>query len=169
MNQEIAGLNVQAVVDYLAQQPEVVAAALFGSVARNQANNLSDVDIAVLLDPDLELETSIERQLELMVALDEFAAPEVQVTLLNRAAPMLAYQAIRHRMLLYERDRFERVAFEVRTMKRYFDVKPRLAFHNRALFKQIREVGLGGRAKRHSRTVEAAQRIDERLGRVAGR
>jgi len=35
--------------DILADQPDVLAAYLFGSVARRQANTLSDLDIAVLL------------------------------------------------------------------------------------------------------------------------
>lgn len=154
---------------FLAQQGDVVAAYLFGSVARHQATDLSDVDIAVLLAPELNPEASVERQLQLMVALDDFADREVEVTVLNRASPLLAYQVIRDGFLLYERNRLERVAFEVYAMKVYFDVKPMLDFHSHVLMKQIREVGLGGRARHHSRTLEAAQRIRERLGRATDR
>jgi uncharacterized protein len=154
---------------YLAQQADVVVAYLFGSVARGQANSRSDVDLAVLLDPNLGSEACLERQLQLMVALDDFADREVQVTLLNRASPLLAYQVIRDGFLLYERNQAGRVAFEVHTMKVYFDVKPMLDFHSQVLMKQIREAGLGGRARRHSRTLEAAQRIRERLDRATDR
>ena len=154
---------------YLARQTDIVAAYLFGSVARGQTHALSDVDIAVLLDPDIDRQTSVERQLELMVMLDDIADREVQVTLLNRAPPLLAYQVIRDGILLYERSRHERIAFEVRTMKVYFDFKPRLEFFNQTLLKRIQEVGLGGRAKRRSRTLDAARRIRERLDRAAKR
>ncbi|MBE9513425.1 MAG: nucleotidyltransferase domain-containing protein [Chloroflexi bacterium] len=169
MKQGTPSVDMPAITLYLIQQGDVIAAYLFGSVARDQASHLSDVDIAVLLDPDLGLEESVERQLQLMVALDDFADREVQVTVLNRASSLLAYQVVRDGILLYERNRLDRIAFEVRAMKIYFDVKPLLDFHSQALLKRIREVGLDGRARRGSRTLEAAQRIRERLAGAPGR
>jgi hypothetical protein len=50
---------------------------------------------------------------------------EVQLTLLNHAPPLLAYQVIREGVLLHQ--------FQVKAMKEYFDVQPMLAFHNDAL------------------------------------
>jgi len=164
-----ASIDQQAMRAYLAEQDDLVVAYLFGSVARGQANHLSDVDIAVLLDAELEMEAAVERQLQLMVAMDDMADREVQVTLLNHATPLLAYQVVREGILLYERSRQERIRFEVRVMKIYFDVKPMIDFHNRALLRRIQETGLDGRTRRDSATIEAAQRIHHRLGRVAGR
>jgi predicted nucleotidyltransferase len=149
MRQGPPSVDRQAMTLYFAQQRDVVAAYLFGSVARGQAGHLSDVDIAILLDSDLGSEESVERQLQLMVELDDFVDREVQVTILNRAAPLLAYRVIRDGILLHEQSRPERVAFKVRTMKVYFDVKSLLDFHSQALLKQIREVGLSGRKKPH--------------------
>lgn len=163
MARETPNIDRQTIVEYLTQQTDVVAAYLFGSVARNQASHLSDVDIALLLDPDLDPEVSVERQLQLMVALDDFADREVQITLLNQASPMLAYQVVKDGILLYERDRAERIAFEIHTLKIYFDLKPRLEFHTQHLLGQIREAGLGRRTRRDSRTLEAAERIRQRL------
>jgi predicted nucleotidyltransferase len=65
----------------------LVVAYLFVSMARGQATHLSDVDIGVLFVPGMDTETSVERQLELMVALDDLADREIQVTVLNRAPP----------------------------------------------------------------------------------
>ena len=154
---------------YLAQQEDVIAAYLFGSVARDQAGRCSDVDVAVLLDSGLGPEESVERQLELMVALDDFADREVQVTVLNRAPPSLAYQVIREGILLHERNRPQRIAFEVHSTRVYFDFKPFLERYNQALLKQIQEGGLDGRARYRSRALEAAQRIRERLAGTAER
>lgn len=160
-------IDLQAIKAFFAGQPEVIVAYLFGSVARGQANPLSDIDIAILLDPGLESEISIERQLHFMAALEDFTDREVQVTILNRVSPTFAYQAIREGILLYERDRQERVDFQVRLMKTCFDIQPMLEFHNQTLLNRIREVGLD-RAKRHSpRTLEAAERIRERLARAS--
>ena len=141
---------------------------LFGSVARGQATHLSDVDIAVLFVPGLDTETSVERQLDLMVALDDLADREVQVTILNRAPPLLAYHVIRDGIRLYERNPVERVAFEVRTMKMYFDLKPMIEFHRQTLMTQIQEAGLG-RNRHHPGTLEAARRLRERLAGASGR
>jgi predicted nucleotidyltransferase len=162
------GIDLPATTGYFARQGDVVAAYLFGSVARGQASPLSDVDIAVLLDPELGMEAAVERQLQLMLALDDYADREVQVTVLNHVPPLLAYQVVREGLLLHERSRLERIAFEVRAMKVYFDVKPMLDFHSQALLRQIQEVGLG-RAKRDSRTLEAARRIRQRLEGAARR
>ena len=151
------------ITDYLSKQPDIVLAYLFGSVARGQADSMSDVDIAVLLEPDLTGEAALERQLELMLALDDFSEREVQVTLLNQAPPVLAFQVIREGLLLYERSRLDKINFEVLVMKRYADLKPMLQFFKQTLFKQIREEGLGRRKRRSGRTLEAAQRIQERL------
>jgi predicted nucleotidyltransferase len=159
-------VDTKAMAAYLARQPAVVAAYLFGSVAHGRADRLSDVDIAVLFDERLGAEESVERQLRFMGDLEVYADREVQVVILNQAPPLLAYQVVRHGILLYERGRTERIAFEVRTRKVYFDLKPMLDFHTQALFKNIKEVGLSGRRKRRSGALEAARRVHQRLTRT---
>jgi hypothetical protein len=156
-------------VAYLTEQSNVVAAYLFGSAARRQATHLSDVDIAVLLDAEIDTESSVEQQVDLMIALEKFASHEVQVTILNRAPPLLAYQVIRDGVLLYERDETERVAFEVNVMKVYFDLKPVFEFHRQALIKRIQEEGLGRQTGHSTGTLEAAKRLRERLTGTAER
>ena len=165
----VLSMDLLAINAALAQQDDVVAAYLFGSLARDQANPLSDVDLAVLLTPDLGEESAVEHQLCLMVALNDLDPREVQVTLLNYASPMLAYQVIRDGILLYERSRLERIGFEVRVMQRYFDVQPMLEFHAQVLMRQIQEVGLARRSNRDTRALEAAERIQQRLEAMAGR
>jgi predicted nucleotidyltransferase len=158
-------IDIDAIAAYFARQPDVAAAYLFGSAARGQADQLSDVDIAVLLDARLGVEESVERQLRIMSDLEEYSSREVQVVVLNRAAPLLVYQAIQHGILLYERSREERIDFEVLTRRVYFDLKPRLDFHSRSLLRDIKEVGLSGRKKRRGGALEAARRVRRRLTR----
>jgi hypothetical protein len=161
-------IDIKAAAAYLAGQPGVVAAYLFGSVAEGRADRLSDVDMAVLFDRELEAEEMVERQLGFMTDLEEYTQAQVQVVALNQAPPLLAYQVVRHGILLYERNRDERIDFEVRTRKIYFDLKPRLDFHTRALFRDIQEVGLSGRRKRGGSALEAARRVYRRLKRASG-
>jgi len=165
MENKAPKINLEAIKTYLAQQPDIVVAYLFGSVARDQANYQSDVDIGILLDPDLSERESVERQIDLTMALQDFSDREVQVSILNRVPPVLAFQVISEGIRLYERDQLERIQFQVLVMKRYTDVKPMIDFFNKILMDRISEVGLGRQKRDHSRTLKAAQRIRGRPAR----
>jgi uncharacterized protein len=167
--ESVPGVNLPALSAVLARQGDVVAAYLFGSLARRQVGPLSDVDIAVLLAPELGEEAVVERQLDLMVALDDLDPRELQVTLLNHASPVLVYQVVRDGILFYERSKPQRIDFEVRAMQRYFDVRPMLDFHAQVLMRQIQEVGLARRGDGDTRALQSAERIQRRLEAMAGR
>ncbi len=160
-------LDLDGLTAHLSAQPDVLLAYLFGSTARGQANTLSDVDVAVLLQEKADRADQIERQLQLAIDLEAFSERDLQVVLLNDAPPLLAYEVIRDGRLLCQRDDMTRINFVVRAMKTYFDIQPMLEFHNQALLRQIQEVGLGYRKQRSSRTLEAAERIHQRLIRPA--
>jgi len=110
---------------YLEDTP-VLVAYLFGSQACGKPHPRSDIDIAVLLQEGL---SSLERQrwrLALIARLSRaFRTDDVDVVVLNEAPPMLRYEVIRPRHILFCRDEGARVAFEVRTMQEWFDWKPR--------------------------------------------
>lgn len=159
-------IDKQSFQEYFRQQNDVIVAYLFGSVARGQTTPMSDLDIAVLLDTSADPQAMLTRQITLLTELAQLAELEVQLTLLNDAPPLLAYQVIREGILLHERSQTERVVFQVKTMKGYFDVQPMLAFHNDALRRRIREVGLGRTQTTGLRTLEAAERIHQRLTRT---
>lgn len=152
-----------------APQSDVLVAYLFGSLARGQALPSSDVDVAVLIQPELDLEQSVELQLQLEMDLERLSQRPVQVTILNRATPFLAYQVIKEGLLIYERNKPERIAFQVYTLKIYFDLQPRLESLSQAAIKRIKEVGLGKRQRYSAGTLDAARRIHQRLAGTAER
>jgi predicted nucleotidyltransferase len=109
---------------------DVVAAYLFGSVARGTAKRTSDVDVAVLLTADpprtvdglrLGLEGELERGLGL----------PVQLVVLNRAPCDLIHRVLRDGILLLDRDPGVRIRFEVDARNRYFDLQPFLRQYRR--------------------------------------
>jgi predicted nucleotidyltransferase len=162
-------VDVQGVTNVLSEQSDIVASYLFGSAARDQMTRSSDVDIAVLLDQTLDDRAMVLRQLDLTVALESHSDRDVQVILLNQATPLLAYQVLREGVRLTQRSDAERIDFEVRTMKLYFDVQPMLAFQKEQLFERIQEVGLGRTPRRDHSSIEAAERLLARLEKSSGR
>ncbi len=106
-----------------AREHELVAAYVFGSVARGTAGARSDIDLAVLLkaepvpglaglgfDIAFDLEPKLKRPVDIVV--------------LNRASPDLTHRVLRDGVLVLESDRRARVEFEVRSRAQYFDLAP---------------------------------------------
>lgn len=142
-----------ALCEYLAAQPDVVAAYVFGSVAQGRARPQSDVDIAVLLAADLDEETRFDRRLRIGWEVERIIGRQTDLVVLDDAPPLLQHQVLKHGRLIFERDRAARVEFEVRAGKIYADLKPMYDFFKTALLKEIREVGLGERRRRHRGTI----------------
>lgn len=141
-------LDENGLAAFLATQPDVIAAYIFGSLAEGRATPHSDVDTAILFADASDPLAVGDRQLQLMGELERFTDREVDVVILNTAPLILQNQVLRHGRLLYERDQRARVDFEVRAGKIYDDLKPMYDFHTRDLLQKIKEVGLGHRRRR---------------------
>jgi len=125
---------------YFAQQPDVRFAYVYGSVARGQTWAESDLDIGVWFAdslPTLEpLRRNVSLASELKQLLDD--AIEVDVRVLNDAPIEFLWQVYYHGRCVFVRDEQERVNFEVRVMREYFDFKPVLDEYYRELFRRIK-------------------------------
>lgn len=108
----------------------MVAVYLFGSVARGRARADSDVDVAVLyqVDPPRTLEGL---PLDLEDDLARLLGRPADVVALNRAPVDLIHRVLRDGILILERDRAARIAFEVRSRNEYFDLLPVLQRYRR--------------------------------------
>lgn len=91
----------------------VVAASLFGSQAAGRTGPLSDVDLAVWLDPALsgEARSALRREL-LAAAIHVLGTDEVDLVVLNDAPPLLQHRVLRDGVRLVERDARARVRLE---------------------------------------------------------
>jgi predicted nucleotidyltransferase len=108
----------------------VVAAYLFGSVARGSAHDASDVDVAVLLDKDPS-RTYEGLPLPLEGALERVIRRPVQVVVLNQAPVDLVHRVLRDGLLVCDRDKGARIRFEVRARAAYLDLLPVLRRYRR--------------------------------------
>jgi len=107
----------------LADEPAVVCAWLFGSVARGTARPDSDVDVAVLADLPSGRDSLAWRS-ELEARLSRQVRRTVQIVAADRAPADLVRRVLRDGLLLVDRDRKRRVALEVRKRIEYFDMTP---------------------------------------------
>lgn len=113
-----------------AARDDLVAAYLFGSVARGDDAAGSDIDVALLYRHDppptfaglpLRIEGDIERLL----------GRPADVVTLNTAPVDLCARVLRDGVLLLDRDSPRRIAFEVRTRNAWFDLQPVLWAYRR--------------------------------------
>ncbi len=108
----------------------LLAAYLFGSVARGMDSPSSDVDVGILLQTASPgklngLRSALEADLERALR------KRTQVVVLNNAPPDLVHRVLRDGRLLLDRDRVARIRFEVRARNEYFDLLPILNRYRR--------------------------------------
>lgn len=126
----------------LARYP-VDAAYVYGSVARGTVTPFSDVDIALLLTTPLppyerlQMELTIQGDIETTCGLSP-----VDVRAINEAPLTVRGRIVQQGVLIYERDRARRVAFEVATRKRYFDFAPVACRLRDAFLQRVHREGL---------------------------
>ena len=99
----------------------VVAALLFGSQATGHAHPLSDIDVAVWLDPALDADARLDARLRLSAAL---GSEGVDLVILNDASPLLVQRARQTGAVLVDRDPRTRVRLETHALILYLDTKP---------------------------------------------
>lgn len=123
----------------------VVSAALIGSQARGAAGPLSDVDVAVWLDPALDRAARGELRIvlasELAVTL---GTQEIDVIVLNDAPPLVTHGAMGGGVRLVTRDELARVRLDSDALLTYLDTAPLRAELDRALRRRL-EAGRFGR------------------------
>jgi len=101
---------------------DVRLAYLFGSHAKGEATELSDVDLAVSFNTDIDARQAQGELLDALV--HELGTERIDLVLLDEIPPPLAYRIIRDGERLLAADPREDVSFRTRTIMRYLDFKP---------------------------------------------
>ena len=103
----------------------VALAYLYGSQARDDAGPLSDVDVAVLFQPDVSRSDRGDRLIHLIGELTSvFKRSDVFVADLVNASPLLRHRVYRHGILLFCADDRIRVKFMTEALRDYEDTRP---------------------------------------------
>jgi len=150
----------------LHDQPDLVAAYLFGSLAEGLHHAQSDIDVAVLFIEGLEPATIFQRTLEIGTVLEHVLPHNIDVVALNRAGPLLCFQVIQKGEVILQRDETARCLFHVRATNLYFDAKPFFDYQQEITIRRIREKGLGSGYQGHRNALTKIRSIRERFGPV---
>jgi hypothetical protein len=131
---------LDAIRRLLDARADVRLAYVFGSTVRGQARASSDVDVAVLFEPEPGLRALDALTTDLQMA----ARHAVDLVVLNTAPPLLTHQIIKTGRRIVCRAESERVRFETRAAARYLDT----AHLRRVQHQYLRERADAFRARR---------------------
>jgi len=129
----------QHLPDTLRHYP-VLLAYVYGSVAMGCATPLSDLDIALVLAPDCGLDAYQQFMMELDIEAEierRCGFQNADVRSINDAPLRVQGRVVTRGLLLYSKDEEFRMAYEIRTRKRYFDFQPVLAMMREAYFARL--------------------------------
>lgn len=130
---------------FFSAREEVAFAYLFGSVAKGTAGKLSDIDIAVFLDPlHIRQDCGYGYKSELLVELRALLASEVDLVILNDVSTVLKFQVLKSGILIFCRSEDSRRTFHENAIKYYLDIKPLLKVQSQYLHKRLAEGTFGG-------------------------
>ncbi|MGI6587236.1 MAG: type VII toxin-antitoxin system MntA family adenylyltransferase antitoxin [Peptococcia bacterium] len=119
--------------------PDLVSAYLFGSSHEGKITPLSDIDLALLLEDDLQ-EAQIETKI-LLDAIKILGTEEIDLLNLNQAPLRFQYSVIKSKRVIFCSNQERRINFETRVIMNYLDFA-----HVRYLFNQefLKRLGVGG-------------------------
>jgi len=124
----------------------VVAASLFGSQASGRVGPLSDVDVAIWVEPSLDPEQRFALRSELSrAATAALGTGEIDLVVLNDAPPLFKHRALAGALRLVDRDPRNRVRLETAALLEYFDTAPLRATLAAARRRRIEEGRFGRR------------------------
>ncbi len=111
-----------AISEAVRGETAVVAAYLFGSVARGDAGPMSDVDVGLLLADAADAQEVSDRVADRLCR--RLGLDAVDVIPLGHASPSLRYRAVRDGKVVVCRDRAAHERLVVRGVLEYLDFKP---------------------------------------------
>ena len=123
------------------KQSQVILAYLFGSEARGDAHQESDVDIAVLFDKQVSPKNYLKLEGKLISFFSKiYQGKEINIINLNTAPPLLKQSAVLEGLLLYAKNELTRILFQLTTLHQYEDYKHLNAVYNLFLKEQLQSL-----------------------------
>jgi uncharacterized protein len=120
----ICDITLESISKYFRQREDIIAVYIFGSTAKNKERKGSDLDLAVLFAEEVDQYRRFQAKLQIANDLEEQLKTRIDIVDLRSADLFFIHQVMKHKILLFERDAYSRVSFEVQYRKHYFDHMP---------------------------------------------
>jgi predicted nucleotidyltransferase len=119
------------------KRENISAVYIFGSVAKGHSGKLSDVDFAILYEPNFSYdrhtfndELMMSYELELILRKHNLSY-QVDIVNLNKVGLVFQHNVVSSGKVIYESSRPSRIKFEANLISYYCDFKPTLDFMNK--------------------------------------
>lgn len=123
------------IVNYFSKRPEVATVYLYGSQAKGEAKRDSDIDLAVLVTDKRKYKGFGIPQVVFALDLSEITGEKVEVQDLEACSIEFSHRVLSEGKILVSNNERARVAFEEKTLRFYFDMKPAIDEYYRYLAK----------------------------------
>jgi len=144
-------------------EPKIILAYLFGSRAQGRVGELSDYDVAILVDGKVADDFRYRFGSRLC---KELNTAKVDLIILNSVPIELAYNVISTGKLIYQQSVSDRVEFEANTLSKYFDYLPVLRKQREELLRESNyETGI----QRRREALRKTERMLTKLGAPKGK
>lgn len=134
--------KILEIIEELNLKEYVKMAILFGSQARGDYKNDSDIDLAFLMEEEyLKNKNILDLRSELVSVFSSKIKKDCDIIFINQAPPLLKYQIVKYGRKIYLDDGFDYSSFFSLTIRKYFDFKFYQDFQNKRLLQRIRKGG----------------------------
>lgn len=110
--------------DIVSQKSEVMALFVFGSAVEGELRPMSDIDLAILLNSEINRRELFDKELEVRALIAEFLETEsFDLVNMNLAPARFAHNILAEGKLIYYRDKTQIVDFYEDNIRKYLDFK----------------------------------------------
>jgi len=139
---------------------QVSFAYLFGSVAKDQVNRMSDVDIAVYFSEAVPLDQFLEKRLDLITAFSSIINKKVDILVLNHRCDELALEVLKYGRILFEDHVKTTIQFRYQFTRQYLDFLPYRDYYFSKIIERIKTgKTCDARNQRHKKSIEKIRRM----------
>ncbi|WP_353093841.1 nucleotidyltransferase domain-containing protein [Tissierella praeacuta] len=105
-------------VDNFVEEFDISLIYVFGSYAKGNSRKDSDIDIAILLNGDIDVYTKLNI---LGALIDIFKREDIDLVILNNVNEVLKFQVIKYGKIIYMESLYTKAMLESRVMSEYMD------------------------------------------------
>jgi uncharacterized protein len=124
----------KTLADYFERHPEIEVAYIFGSVAQRKSSELSDIDLAILVDRQQVNETAYRYGYKAEIITDLIRllkTNKVDLVILNEANTLLKHRVLYNGKLIHSKNESKRIQFQTSTIDKYVDFKEIIKPHRK--------------------------------------